>query len=98
LWPPSLDDARIYSHIALITIPELIRDYERCKFLQEVLKEINKMKNYTLNVDGLLKAYSHDRKKLHVEWITDDRVRVTLGEEIYEGIRKDGRPSVRRIK
>jgi len=98
LWPPSIDDARIYSHLALITIPELIRDYERHKFLRKVLNEINKLKDYTLNVDELLKSYPYNRKTLHVEWITDDRLRVTLRGEVYEAIRKDNRPSVKRVK
>ena len=99
LWPPSIDDARLYSLLALITILELIRDYERCRFLREVLNEIRKMKNYAINVNELLKAYPHDRRKLHVEWMADNRLRITLrGEEIYEAIREDDRLSVKRIK
>ncbi len=77
------DRARFYAELAQMTLLELIRDYERHKLLHEAIKEISR--ELGMNPEELIKAYPNNRKTIHVQFLSDRKIRITIkSRHVYE--------------
>jgi len=93
-----LDRARFYAELALMTLLELVRDYERHKLLREALQEISR--ELGVSSEELIKAYPDNRRTIHVQFLSDRGLRITVkGQHVYEVVRDQrGRVVVSRVK
>jgi len=79
----NLDQARFYAELALMTLLELVRDYERHKLLHQSLQRIAQELN--LDYKELLRSYPDNRNVIHVQFLSDKRFRITVhGRYVYE--------------
>jgi len=77
------DRAKFYAELALMTLLELVRDYRRHKLLHQALQEIAPQLN--MDPKELLKAYPNNRKTIHVHFLSDTRLRITIkSKHVYE--------------
>ena len=82
------DRAKFYAELALMTLLELIRDYRRHKLFHRALQEI--ASQLDINVKELLKAYPENRKIIHVQFLSDKRLRITIKSKyVYEVYQED---------
>ena len=78
-----LDRAKFYAELALLTLLELVRDYKRHKMLRQVLRVISK--DLSITFEELVNAYPYNRKIVHVQFTSDEKMRVTVkGRYVYE--------------
>ena len=77
------DRAKFYAELALMTLLELVRDYRRHKLLHKALHEI--APQLGMDVKELLKAYPENRRVVHVQFLSDTKLRITVkGKHVYE--------------
>ena len=87
--PPDPDKAPFYALIALTVLAEVVRDYRRHKLLRRVFEEV--APRVGMRVEELLKAYPNDRSAVHVQFIRDNAVRVTVkGSYVFEAEEEGG--------
>ncbi len=90
------DRARFYAELALMTLLELIRDYRRHKLLHKALHEI--APQLGIDAEELLKAYPDNRRVIHVQFLSDTKLRITIkGKHIYEVQEVNGSIKVAKI-
>ena len=66
-----------------MTLLELVRDYRRHKLLYKALHEI--ASQLGIDVKELLKAYPENRRVVHVQFLSDTKLRITVkGKHVYE--------------
>jgi len=78
-----IDRARVYAELALMAVLELLRDYRRHKILHRALRRISRDLNIAF--EKLIEAYPSNRKVVHVQFISDNKMRITIkGKHVYE--------------
>jgi len=92
-----LDRARFYAELALMTLLELVRDYERHKLLHRAVREISQ--ELGLSPEELIKAYPDDRRTIHVQFLSDGRLRIIVkGQHVYEAaVDREGKLVYRKV-
>ena len=91
-----VDRARFYAELALMTLLELVRDYRRHKLLHQALREI--APQVGIDARELLKAYPDNRRMIHVQFLSDTKLRITIrGKHVYE-VSQEAREGVRIIR
>ncbi len=77
------DRARFYAELALMTLLELVRDYRRHKLLHQALQQI--APQLGIDVKELLKAYPDNRRSIHIQFLSDTKLRITVkSKHVYE--------------
>ena len=78
-----IDRAKSYAELALMTLLELIRDYRRHKLLHQALQQI--ASQLRIEPKELLKAYPDNRRIIHVQFLSDTKLRITIkSRHVYE--------------
>jgi hypothetical protein len=96
LEPPDPDKAPFYAQLAFITLLEMVRDYRRHKLLRKALERI--APEVGAKPEQLLRAYPNDRSAIHVQFLSDRCVRVTVNEkDVFEAEEVDGGLEIRRL-
>jgi hypothetical protein len=90
LEPVEQENASFYAVLAFVTLSEILKDYRRHTFLREVLSII--ARKLEKKPERLLKAYPSDRKTIHVQFIDDNLVRITIhGSHVFEAKKINGK-------
>jgi hypothetical protein len=96
LEPLEQENASFYAFLAFVTLREILKDYRRHTFLRRVLRIV--AKEVGMEPKELLKAYPSDRKTIHVQFIGDNIVRVTIhGSHVYEAKKINGKIKLKRV-
>lgn len=96
LEPLEQENASFYAFLAFVTLREILKDYRRHTFLRKVLRIV--AKEVGMEPKELLKAYPSDRKTIHVQFIGDNILRVTIhGSHVYEAKKINGKIKLKRV-
>ena len=96
LEPLEQENASFYAFLAFVTLREILKDYRRHTFLRKVLMIV--AKEVGMKPKELLKAYPNDRNTIHVQFISDNIIRVTIhGSHVYEAKKINGKIKLKRV-
>jgi hypothetical protein len=91
------ENASFNASLAFMTLSEILKDYRRHTFLRKVLRIV--AKEVGMKPKELLKAYPNDRNTIHVQFISDNIIRVTIhGSQVFEAKKINGKIKLRRVR
>ena len=90
------ENASFNASLAFMTLSEILKDYRRHTFLRKVLRIV--AKEVGMKPKELLKAYPSDRNTIHVQFISDNIIRVTIHEShVYEAKKINGKIKLKHV-